>query len=204
MTTEDFNFETLTAPCPVCRSDNTKVTQKIVNLPHFPQLWLFNLLCNDCNYKHNDFLNLSVKEPIKYIYHAENKDDYTTKIVRAANGTLRFPQIGAIIEPGPSANGFISNIEGILRDIQQKAQHLLRDATKKEEIKRIGNYIKLLDEYIEQNHPIDIVVEDPFGNSSIIPFDPDKLETIQLTKEEAEKLKTGFMVFEDVKQKEDD
>jgi zinc finger protein len=199
MTTEDLSFETITTPCPVCNSDNTKVTQKIVDLPHFPQLWLFNLLCNDCNYKHNDFLNLSVNEPTKHIYHAENKDDYTTKIIRAANGTLRFPQIGAIIEPGPSANGFINNIEGILRDIQEKAKYLLRDATDKEEIERIEDYIKLLDEYIEQNHPIDIVIEDPFGNSSIIPFDSDKLETIILTEEEAEKLKTGFMVFGDVK-----
>ena len=90
-----------------------------------------------------------------------------------------------------------------LRDIQEKAQHLLRDAIDKEEIERIEDYIKLVDEYIEQNHPIDIVIEDPFGNSSIIPFDPEKLETITLTQEEAEKLKTGFMVFEDVKQKEE-
>ena len=202
MTTEDFNFEPLVTPCPVCKSENTKVTQKIVDLPHFPQLWLFNLVCNDCKYKHNDFLNLSVKDPVRYIYHAENKDDYTTKIVRAANGTISFPQIGAIIEPGPSANGFINNIEGILRDIQDKAKYLLRDSIKKEEIKRINDYIKLLDEYIEHNYPIDIVVEDPFGNSSIIPFNPDKLETTELTLKEAEKLKTGFMVFKDLKQKE--
>ncbi len=203
MTTEEFNFETIATPCPVCRSENTTVTQKIVDLPHFPQLWLFNLVCNECKFKHNDFLNLSVQEPMKYIYHAENKEDYTTKIVRAANGTISFPQIGAIIEPGPSANGYISNIEGILRDIQEKAQHLLKDATNKDEIERIEDYIKLLDEYINQNHPIDIVVEDPFGNSSIIPFDSEKLEVIALTQEEVEKLKTGFIVFEDVKQKEE-
>ncbi len=202
MTEDGFEFET-TTPCPVCNSENTEVTQKIVDLPHFPQLWLFNLVCKECKYKHNDFLNLSVKEPMKYIYHAENKDDYTTKIVRAANGTINFPKIGAIIEPGPSANGFISNIEGILRDIQEKAQHLLRDAINEDEIKQIEEYIKQLDEYIEHNLPIDIVVEDPFGNSSIIPFDSEKLEIIQLTHDEAEKLKTGFMVFKDIKQKEE-
>jgi zinc finger protein len=202
LTSEEFNFEPIITPCPVCKSENTKVTQKIVDLPHFPQLWLFNLICNDCKYKHNDFLNLSVKDPVKYIYHAKNEDDYTTKIIRAANGTISFPQIGAIIEPGPNANGFINNIEGILRDIQDKAKHLLRDSTVKEEIERISSYVNLLEEYIKENLPIDIVVEDPFGNSSIIPFDPDKLEVIELTQEEAEKLKTGFMVFEDVKQKE--
>jgi zinc finger protein len=197
----DNNFETIDTPCPVCKSTNTKVTQKILDLPHFSELWLFNLKCSDCHFKHNDILNLSLSEPIRYIYHAENVEDYSTKIVRAANGSIRFPQIGALIEPGPNAEGFISNIEGVLRDIQGKARFLLRDATEEEEIKRITDFITLIDKYIEENLPIDVIVEDPFGNSSIIPFDSTKLETIQLTAEEAEKLKTGFIIFENIKEK---
>ncbi|MHA1218818.1 MAG: ZPR1 zinc finger domain-containing protein [Candidatus Heimdallarchaeaceae archaeon] len=199
MTTEEHNFEMMEVKCPVCKSANTKITQKIMDIPHFPQLWFFNMVCSDCHFKHNDFINLSFKDPIRYIYHAENKNDYTTKIIRAANGTIIFPQIGAMIEPGPNAEGFINNIEGILHDIRGKASFLLGDASSDEEREKIRGYVELLDSYINDNLPIDIVVEDPFGNSSIIPADPNKLETIELSQDEAEKLKTGFIIFESAK-----
>jgi len=140
-------------------------------------------------------INLDVKEPMRYIYHAESKEDYTTKIVRSANGTIRFPEIGAIIEPGPSADGFINNIEGILQDIIDKARFLLRDASTDVERAKIADYIQLIHDYVENNLPIDIIIEDPLGNSFIIPYDEKKLKTQILTKEEASKLKTGYIVF---------
>jgi len=180
MPTEEHDFEMMEVNCPVCESDNTKVTQRIMDIPHFPQLWFFNIFCSDCSYKHNDFINLSFKDPVRFIYHAENKEDYTTKIVRAANGTINFPQIGAMID-----------------------LFLLGDAESDEEREKIREYVDLLDSYIQDNLPIDIIVEDPFGNSSIIPADPNKLETIALSQEEAEKLKTGFIVFEKAKDKID-
>ena len=203
MAIEEQNFDMMQINCPICNSNNTKVTQKMMNIPHFPHLWFFNLTCSDCHFKHNDFINLSFKDPVKYIYHAENKEDYTTKIVRAANGTISVPQIGVLIEPGPNAEGFINNIEGILQDIRGKTLFLLGDAKSEDEKESIRNYIELLDSYIEKNLPIDIIIEDPFGNSSIIPSDPNKLEVIELTQEEAEKLKTGFIFFENIKNDED-
>ncbi|MHA1202870.1 MAG: ZPR1 zinc finger domain-containing protein [Candidatus Heimdallarchaeaceae archaeon] len=203
MTSEDLSSELMEAPCPACESNNTKVTQKIMDLPHFPQMWFYNLTCSDCHYKYNDFINLSIKDPMRYIYHAENEEDYTTKIIRAANGTIRFPQIEAMIEPGPNADGFVSNIEGILRDIQGKVRFLLGDAETQEERQKIIDYVSMLDEYIDENKPIVIIVEDPFGNSTIIPADSAKLETIKLSEEEAQKLKSGFIVFEGLKDKQD-
>lgn len=196
MTSEETEFELDAVQCPVCESENTKISQKIMEIPHFPQLWHINLTCFDCKYKHNDFLNLDVKDPVRLVYHAKNKEDYTTKIIRAANGTISFPQIGAMIEPGPSADGFINNIEGILRDIKDKAKFLLNDSTSEDERMKISEYIDSLDEYIDNNLPIDIIIEDPFGNSSIIPNNPANLEITKLTLKEAEKLKTGFIVFE--------
>ncbi len=196
MTSEESELEFEAVACPVCESENTKITHKIMEIPHFPQLWFINLTCFDCQYKHNDFLNLDIKDPVRLVYHAQNKEDYTTKIIRAANGTISFPQIGAMIEPGPSADGFINNIEGILQDIKDKAKFLLNNSTSDEERVKISEYIDLLDDYIKNNLPIDIVIEDPYGNSSILPNNPANLETTKLTPEEAEKLKTGFTVFD--------
>jgi len=197
VSTEDLDSE-MKVICPVCKSKSTKVVQKILEFPHFPQLWFYNLSCADCHFKYNDFINLAINDPIRYTYLAENKDDYTSKIVRSSNGTIRFPTIGAILEPGPKADGFITNIEGMLRDFQGKAEFLLRNATTKEEINRINEFIKTIDEYINNNLPIEIVIEDPFGNSSLIPFSQSKLKKQLLSQEEAEKLKTGLMIFEDV------
>ncbi|MBY9000311.1 MAG: ZPR1 zinc finger domain-containing protein [Candidatus Heimdallarchaeota archaeon] len=194
MSTEDLGSE-MEAKCPVCESENTKITQKILDFPHFPQMWFYNLMCSDCHFKYNDFINLAVNEPVRYGYLAENKDDYTSKIIRSSNGTIRFPSIGAILEPGPKADGFITNIEGMLRDFQGKAKFLLRDATTEEEVSRINNFIEMIEEHIKNNLPIEIIIEDPFGNSSIIPFDQSKLKKQQLSQAEAEKLKTGLMIF---------
>ena len=194
-------FEDLKIKCPVCKSSNTQTIQKIIEIPYFPNLWLFTFRCKDCYYKHSDFINLNVSEPMRYIYHADSKEDYTTKIVRAANGTIRIPQLGVIIEPGQNADGFINNIEGILREVQGKAKFLLeneKDDRKKETIK---NYIRLIDQYIEQFLPLDIIVEDPFGNSIIVPYDEAKLKRIKLSKKEAEKLSTSYYVFKDVKKR---
>lgn len=202
-TSESDIFEEVKLHCPVCNSKNTKVTQKIVDIPYFPNLWLFTFICYDCHYKHNDFINLNIEDkPLRYIYHAENKEDYTTKIVRSANGTIRIPKIGAMIEPGPNADGFINNIEGVLREIEGKAKFLLNDAKTDEEKKKIEDYINNIEHIIEKNLPIDIVVEDPFGNSLIIPFDEKKLEKIDLSKEEAGKLKTSIIIFEKRKREE--
>ena len=195
MSIEDESLEKELIVCPVCRSTNTQVTQKILDIPHFSQFWLFHLKCADCGFKHNDMLNLEVKEPTRYVYHAENKDDYTSKIVRSANGTIRIPILGALIEPGPSADGFINNIEGILHEIRNKAKFLLRTAETRDEINKITSYIEKVDEYIEKNLPLDLIIEDPFGNSLIIPFDEDKMETYTLSKKESEDLKTSFLIF---------
>lgn len=185
----------MTVDCPACNSNNTKVTQKIMDIPHFPNMWLFSLVCHECKYKYTDFINLNVKEPTRYVYHAKNTDDYTTKIIRASNGTIRFPQIGAMIEPGPNAVSFISNVEGVLRDIQGKARFLLSDAVTEEEKQRILDFDSMIDEYILKGLPIDVIVEDPFGNSTIVPFNPNKLETEKLSPEESERLKTSFSEF---------
>ena len=194
LSTEQLDSE-MEAQCPVCESDNTTITQKILDFPHFPQMWFYNLMCSDCNFRYNDFINLAVNEPVRYSYLAESKEDYTSKVIRSSNGTIRFPSIGAILEPGPKADGFITNIEGMLRDFQGKAEFLLRDATTEEEIGRINDFVKMIDNCIQNNLPIEIIIEDPFGNSSIIPFDQSKLKKQQLSQAEAEKLKTGLMVF---------
>lgn len=195
MSAKDTLEESMTVDCPACNSNNTKVTQKIMDIPHFPNMWLFSLVCHECKYKYTDFINLNVKEPTRYVYHAKNTDDYTTKIIRASNGTIRFPQIGAMIEPGPNAVSFISNVEGVLRDIQGKARFLLSDAVTEEEKQRILDFDSMIDEYILKGLPIDVIVEDPFGNSTIVPFNPNKLETEKLSPEESERLKTSFSEF---------
>ncbi|MHA1303138.1 MAG: ZPR1 zinc finger domain-containing protein [Candidatus Heimdallarchaeaceae archaeon] len=195
MSVENIDNFSIEMKCPLCKSEETIVTQKILEIPHFSRVWLFHLKCKSCGFKHNDMLNLDIKEPTRHIYHAENEDDYTSKIIRSANGTIRIPNIGAIIEPGPSATGFINNIEGVLQDIRDKARFLLRDAETVEERDRIMEYIKTLDDYIEKSLPLDFIIEDPFGNSMIIPFDEKKMETQQLSEEEVAELKTGYIMF---------
>ncbi|UJG42581.1 MAG: ZPR1 zinc finger domain-containing protein [Candidatus Heimdallarchaeum endolithica] len=195
MTIEDIGALEFDITCPSCKSNDVEVSQKILNIPHFSKVWLYNIKCNNCGYKHNDMLNLESKEATRYIYRVENAKDYTSKIVRSANGTVRIPELGVLIEPGPSSTGFINNIEGVLQDVKEKVLFLLKNAQSKGEREKIIQYINQLNSYIERSLPLTFIIEDPLGNSLIVPYDEEKLTVEILTEEEASKLKTGYLIF---------
>jgi zinc finger protein len=137
---------------------------------------------------------LSSKEPVRYEISVETPEDLNARVIRSTSGTIRIPEMGIVIEPGTVSESYITNIEGVL----QRVQSVLRTASRwvqedKEKFARSQELMHMLEEVNESRKKITVVIEDPLGNSAII---SKKAVATKLSKEEAEKLNTGMIVFD--------
>ena len=69
--------------------------------------------CGACHYHKADVEAAEHKEPAKYAFEVSGKDDLSVRVVRSSEGSIKIPHVGSL-EPGPNAEGFITNIEGVI------------------------------------------------------------------------------------------
>ncbi len=177
--------------CPVCGRD-LKVNTLLYDTPFFGKVLITTIIC-ECGFRHSDAIVSEIKEPTRFTVKV-NKDTLYDKIIRSTSGTIRVPEIGVDIEPGPASQAFITNLEGILmriRDIVEMARRWNSDDEKK--VSRCDEIIRRIDDTIEGKDELTIVLEDPFGNSLIL---SDKAFRERMKEEEARALKTGMTVVE--------
>src|SRR3989344_2131190 len=89
-------------------------------------------------------------------------------VVRSSEGSIKVPQLKMSLEPGVGAEGFVSNVEGVLQRFK-KVLEAERDNTDEEDIrKKAKNLLKKLWKVECGDELLKIVIEDPSGNSAII------------------------------------
>jgi zinc finger protein len=71
------------------------------------------------------------------------------------------------IKPGPAGEGFISNIEGVLKRVERAIKLAMQNATE-EQIKRGSSRLEKLQKVLNGQLRAKIIVIDPSGNSAII------------------------------------
>lgn len=122
----------------------------------------------------------------------ENEKDLNVKVFRSSSSTLIVPELSVKIEPGSYAQGFITNIEGILERIENvlKSQLELQKCKKLERIKELIEKIKRMRNGKEK---FTLIIKDPFGNSGIV---SEKVKKRKLSKKELKNLKTGTIVLD--------
>jgi C4-type Zn-finger protein len=118
------------------------------------------------------------------IYPIESEKDGRTKVVRSREGIVIIPELAIRIEPTGDGTTWIRNIEGILEDIQQKLSISLAYSETEEERNTVKARIELVEQLKEYSQPFTIEVEDPSGNSIILPVDETKLQIIELPVDE--------------------
>jgi zinc finger protein len=184
-------FET-SISCPLCHNELVMSWQRD-NIPFFGDIMYISAKCQ-CSFRFADTMILSSKEPMRYEMSVEAPEDLDARVIRSTSGTIRIPEMGIIIEPGTVSESYITNIEGIL----QRVQSVLMTASKwvqedKEKFTRSQELMYMLEEVIEGRKKITVILEDPLGNSTTI---SKKAVATKLSKEEAEKLNTGLIVFD--------
>lgn len=177
--------------CPSC-GKNLKIVVDTYEVPFFDKILLTSISC-ECGFKHADSIVLGEKEPIRYKIKA-NRNNLFTKVIRSTSGTIRIPEIGVSVEPGPASQAFITNLEGILSRVAEIVEVAMKwNEEDFEKVKRCEWILEKINHVIEGEEELTIVLEDPFGNSMIL---SEESFREKLSEWEAKELKTGLTVVE--------
>ena len=154
--------------CPICKKDEFTQTVQTVNVEHFGEVLIITQKCANCGYKHIDVFPAEIRDPCEYELKVETKEELYAKVIRSSSGEVEIPELGLKITPGPAAQGFITNVEGILLRFENVLEGQLvveKDEKKREKIKEILNKIEKAK---EGRMKFTIKVRDPYGNSAIV------------------------------------
>ena len=154
-------------PCPVCQQKKLSLTEAEIEVPFFGKLFVFSMKCDGCKYFKADVEAAEKKEPCKYVFEVSGKPDLQVRVIRSSEATVKFERVGSM-EPGPAAEGFVTNIEGMIKRIKEQIEKI-RDLEEDEEAKKKAkNLVKKLQKVLWGEEKLKITIEDPSGNSAII------------------------------------
>lgn len=153
--------------CPMCFKDTLTLIDAEREIPYFGRVYLFSMDCSSCNYHKADIESAEEKEPCKYSFEVSSEADLNIRVVKSANATVKIPRIMSI-ESGPTSNGYVTNVEGILNRVKVMLEKARDDAEDNEDRKKAKNMLKKIQDVLWGRDKITITIEDPTGNSSII------------------------------------
>ncbi|HDI74345.1 MAG: hypothetical protein DRJ52_07280 [Thermoprotei archaeon] len=155
--------------CPVCKNDSLIIRLAEYYIPYFGRVALISERCEKCGYVYNDVYCLEIKNAQRYEYKISSPEDLSVRVVRSRYGKIELPELGVEITPGPIAEAFISNIEGVL----ERVAYILEDFLLWDESPEVKNRAKRLLDLVEKvkrgEQAVTLIIEDPTGNSAIIP-----------------------------------
>jgi len=172
--------------CPVCGVQSLTGQETKHNVDYFGPVLLTTIVCANCGFKQSDVICLNVQEPSSISASIEEPEDLAMSVVRSSNATIQIPELGVRITPGPIAEGFISNVEGVLDRVEQVTRMLFRDPKKRGRAER---FLQRIREARDGRIKFTLVIKDPLGNSAIVAKDERKIKRRKLTKREIEKLR---------------
>jgi len=154
-------------PCPVCGEKKLTLTEAETEVPYFGKLFIFSMHCDGCKYHKSDLEAAERREPCKYVFEVNGKEDLQVRVIKSSEGLVKFERVGEI-EPGTASEGYVTNIEGLIQRIKEQIEKI-RDLEEDEEMKKKAkNHVKKLQNVLWGSDTLKITIEDPSGNSAII------------------------------------
>ncbi|MBS3131692.1 ZPR1 zinc finger domain-containing protein [Candidatus Woesearchaeota archaeon] len=161
------NAETAGQQCPMCHEKTLVLNERDTEIPYFGRVYLFSMTCSSCKFHKADIEAAEQKEPSKYTFEISGEEDMKVRVVRSSEGTIKLPHIAAI-EPGAAAQGFVTNIEGVLNRVKYQIETLRDTAEDDEDKTKAKNLLKKLTKIMWGQEKQKIIIEDPSGNSAIV------------------------------------
>lgn len=153
-------------PCPTCNTE-IEYLYTTENIPYFSDILIISAICPSCGYKFVDTQMLKHGEPVRYVYRTATPEDLAVRVMRSMSASIEIPELGVRIDPGPTCQGFVSNIEGVLDRIVQAIGSAIVDGDDEER-----ENARLLLEKIARvkcgELSVTFILEDPNGNSAIV------------------------------------
>ncbi len=153
--------------CPFCRKKTLTLAEKEIEIPYFGKVFLFSMTCESCKYRKADIEAEKPGEPSRWTLEVSTKEDLSARVVKSAEALVKIPHIGSI-EPGPDAEGYVTNVEGILNRFKEQIESLKESEEDEEAKKKAKNMLKKLQAVLWGSETIKIIIEDKTGNSAII------------------------------------
>ena len=153
--------------CPVCREKALSLTECEDVIPYFGKVALFSMTCGSCRFHKSDVESLEQREPVRVSIEVSGEKDMEIKVVKSSNATVKIPYI-ADIEPGEASNGYVTNVEGLLKRVRQQVEAVRDFEEDDASVKRAKNILKKLNRVMWGDEKARIILEDPSGNSAIL------------------------------------
>ena len=185
--------------CPVCSREGLELVELPYDVPGFGTMLIITMRCPHCGFRHRDILGLRFGEPTRHEFRVKGPEDLKVRVIRSSSATIRIPELGITVEPGPMAEAFISNVEGVLERVERAAAMMARFAETPEEKAKAAEALAKIWEAREGRLKFTLIIDDPFGNSLIAPPDKGRVRVRRLTSEEVRELKTGPFVPIDIR-----
>ena len=186
--------------CPSCDNNSMLTSQTEYEVEHFGSVLLSVAACQRCGYRHSDVIALTNREAIALSAKISSLDDLNMRVIKSGTATIKIPEFGATITPGPYSEGYISNVEGLLAKIEDALTFMLSTA-KGRRLKKGERMLKKMQIARDSKPRFTLIIKDPLGNSAIVSPNPRKIRKRRLTKRELQTIKFGqYAVLENVTQ----
>jgi len=176
--------------CPCCDSESIITSQTEYNVDHFGSILFSVTSCKKCGYKHTDIFSLEKREPVLLKTKIDSIEDLDIKVIKSGTTTIRIPEFGAKITPGPYSEGFITNVEGVLSKVEDALTFMLSSAEGKR-LKKGANILKQMRLARESKPHFTLILEDSFGNCGLVSSNSSNIERRKLSKRELQRIKFG-------------
>ncbi|KUO39963.1 MAG: hypothetical protein AVW06_03095 [Hadesarchaea archaeon DG-33-1] len=181
-------FELPIERCPSCGAIGTfEIKGRIDDIPYFGEVMETLLTCSNCNLKHADVMCLGERKPMRYELKIASEADLMVRVVKSSTGTIKVPELGVTIEPGPASEGYVSNVEGVLDRIEQAVKLALKNASAAQQ-RRGEAVMKKIEAIRRGDLKVRLIVMDPFGHSAIV---AEHVKKRGLKRRELMSIKTG-------------
>jgi ZPR1-related zinc finger protein len=183
MTQDEFSIN-----CPACEQGIIKINKTVYDLPDKDKMLILKLECNNCNFLKNDIIPLTTNMDSGVMtLEITNESDRKSKIYRSPMGKIEIPELELMVEPGPRADFYYTNVEGILLRFES-AVSIYRNNLEEgdQQIGEIDDLLKDLKEAMRGRLKFTLTITDTQGGSYIIPHDKSKYKFEKFKKNELE------------------
>ena len=184
MTQDDFSIK-----CPACTHGNITINNTVYDLPDEDKMLILKFECDKCSFLKNDIIPLTTNTDSGIMtLEVTNEADLKSKIYRSPMGKIEIPELELLVEPGPRADFYYTNVQGILFRFENAVliyrNNLEEDDPEKNEIDELLSNLK---QAMDGKFQFTLIITDPQGGSYIIPHDKSKYTFERIEKGEVKK-----------------
>ena len=181
MSQDEFSIK-----CPACKQGIIKLNKTVYDLPDKDKMLILKFECDKCSFLKNDIIPLTTNLDSGIMtLEVTNEADLKSKIYRSPMGKIEILELELAVEPGPRADFYYTNVEGILVRFEN-AVSIYRNSLEEDDqqILEIEDLLKDLKEAMRGRLKFTLKITDTQGGSYIIPHDKSKYKFEKFTNNE--------------------